>query len=110
MDVACGDDAGGGAAGGQGAAVAAPAAALSPAAPPQGRLPETISMECDMVDIEAPPPPVMSDDEWDDEEDDGWLLRCFTVATGFCAGFHGPQFSKVLFIVTSRGKYTSTDF
>jgi hypothetical protein len=67
-------------------------------------------MECDMVDIEAPPPPVMSDDEWDDEEDDGWLLRCFTVATGFCAGFHGPQYSKVLFTVTSRGKYTSTDF
>jgi len=110
MDVVCGDDAGGGAAGGQAVAHSAPSSGLIPAAPPQGRLPGTISMECDMVDIEAPPPPVMSDDEWDDEEDDGWLLRCFTVATGFCAGFHGPQFSKVLFIVTSRGKYTSTDF
>ena len=48
-----------------------------------------ISMECcEMLDIEAPPAPVISDDEWDEEEDDGWLLRCFTVSTGFCAGFH----------------------
>lgn len=108
MDVACGDDVGGGAAGGQCAADASPSASLHPA-PPQGKLPEPISMEWDMVDIEAPPPPVMSDDEWDDEEDDGWLLRCFTVATGFCAGFHGTEFSKSTYIVTSRGKCTSTD-
>ena len=41
-----------------------------------------------MVDIEAPPPPVVSDDEWDEDEDDSWLLRCFTLSTSFCAGFH----------------------
>ena len=49
-----------------------------------------------MVDIEAPPPPVMSDDEWDEEDDDGLLLRCFTVSTGFCAGFHGAVQHRML--------------
>jgi hypothetical protein len=58
-------------------------------APASGTVPESVDFEMvDMVDIEAPPPPVLSDDEWDEEEDDGWLLRCFTLCTSFCAGFH----------------------
>jgi hypothetical protein len=38
-------------------------------------------------DIEAPLPP--STDFVDEEEEDGWVLRCFTAATGCCAGGYG---------------------
>jgi len=89
-----------------GGAAAANAAARTHSAAPLARggaaagrrLPESISMECDldMVDIEAPPPPAISDDEWDEEDDDGLLLRCFTVATGLCAGFHGTIQRRML--------------
>jgi len=60
------------------------------------QLPDALNMSPDMADIEAPPPPVLSDDDWDDDEDDGWLLHCFTVSTGTCAGFHSAVQSRML--------------